>query len=170
MHFTYSWINRYHYHGSAPSYCFLTSNDKCYNKRKLRIFLHIKPVTFLENSSPSGLPYLEYTGIDYQMSSSIINLEKLTFCSQWVKIKKTLTQIIIAENAFSIPPLSLNTHAYYSTSMLTVVGPCGATIGAPLLLVYSNYSYWKSVALDSECLSYLSSSLPLNWKKWWIDG
>lgn len=90
MHFTYSWINRHHYCGSAPSYCFLTSNGKCYNKRKLRIFLHIKPVTFLENSSPSGLPCLEYTGIDYQMSSSIINLEKRTFCSQWVKIKKNI--------------------------------------------------------------------------------
>lgn len=44
---------------------FLFSKDKSFNKRKSRIFLHIKPVTFFQKSSPLGLHCSRYTSIHY---------------------------------------------------------------------------------------------------------
>lgn len=61
----YSWLNKYHFYGSAASYCFLISNDKSYNKRESRIFVHIKPVAFFQKSFPPGLNCSEYTCIHY---------------------------------------------------------------------------------------------------------
>lgn len=56
---------------------------------------------------------------------------------------------------------SLHTHAYYSTSKLIVIGPVVAALVHCFSSIHSNYFYLESVALDSECLSCLSSSLPL---------
>lgn len=62
---------------------------------------------------------------------------------------------------FSIPHPSLRPHAYYSNKWLLSWGPVVAASVHCFSFIHSNYFYLESVALDSECLSSLSSSLPL---------